>query len=116
MTKQEAVERLVNSFSNIPTSWVAKVAQDSEDSFIEPMWGTMFMVNDSVDKRNILALQHTNQDKDSQFYGYQEIADIGLYVFMIDGEIVLGIDGAGYDFFESHWTPLYDLLGYNWHD
>lgn len=27
-----------------------------------------------------------------------------------------GIDGAGYDFYESHWLPLYEARGLMWHD
>ena len=27
-----------------------------------------------------------------------------------------GIDGAGYDFYEAHWTPLYKARGLHWHD
>ena len=27
-----------------------------------------------------------------------------------------GIDGAGYDFYESHWEPLYKARGLHWHD
>ena len=27
-----------------------------------------------------------------------------------------GIDGAGYDFYEAHWTPLYEARGMKWHD
>ena len=32
-----------------------------------------------------------------------------------DGELVLGINGAGYDFYSDHWSKLYDALGYHWH-
>lgn len=27
-----------------------------------------------------------------------------------------GIDGAGYDFYKSHWIPLYKKRGLKWHD
>ena len=27
-----------------------------------------------------------------------------------------GIDGAGYDFYECHWIPLYKARGLQWHD
>ena len=26
-----------------------------------------------------------------------------------------GIDGAGYNFYDSHWIPLYDARGLKWH-
>ncbi len=117
MNKKQAVERLVDSFSQVPANWVATMAEKTGDSFFDPMWSTMWIVKDSVDARNILKLQVTdNEDENSETYGFQQLKDLGIYSFMIDGEIVLGINGAGYDFWESHWTPLYDALGYNWHD
>ena len=27
-----------------------------------------------------------------------------------------GIDGAGYDFYEAHWIPLYKARGLKWHE
>jgi len=30
--------------------------------------------------------------------------------------IVLFVDGAGYDFYDQHWIPLYLALGYTWHE
>lgn len=29
--------------------------------------------------------------------------------------IYIGIDGAGYDFYESHWIPLYTVRGLEYH-
>jgi hypothetical protein len=29
---------------------------------------------------------------------------------------ILCIDGAGYDFYDQHWIPLYLALGYTWHE
>ena len=29
--------------------------------------------------------------------------------------VLLGVDGAGYDFYEQHWTQLYKELGLKWH-
>ena len=48
--------------------------------------------------------------------GWQEVADTGIYAIEIDGELILGIDGAGYDFYTNHWAKLYDALGYHWHE
>jgi hypothetical protein len=50
MTQHAAAERLINSFSAIPTEWVKIVAANTGDAFYGIMWGTMFIVNDSVDK------------------------------------------------------------------
>jgi len=30
--------------------------------------------------------------------------------------ILVGVDGAGYDFYEAHWIPLYEWFGYKWHE
>ena len=30
--------------------------------------------------------------------------------------ILLGVDGCGYDFYSSHWIPLYKKRGLWWHD
>lgn len=47
----------------------------------------------------------------------QEIADCGFRIYESDEVgIMIGIDGAGYDFYESHWIPLYKARGLKWHD
>jgi|RhiMetStandDraft_8_1073273.scaffolds.fasta_scaffold50128_1 hypothetical protein len=56
MTQHEAAERLVDSFSAIPTEWVKIVAEKTGSEFYGIMWDTMFLVNDPVDKRRIQAL------------------------------------------------------------
>lgn len=65
-----------------------------------PMWGTMWLI-------------------DRNYWGkhVQELADSGFTVFDMKDEnkLLVGIDGAGYDFFEAHWEPLYDAMGYKWH-
>lgn len=47
--------------------------------------------------------------------GWQDVGSTGIIAREIDGELLLGINGAGYDFFESHWRRLYEELGYSWH-
>jgi hypothetical protein len=56
------------------------------------------------------------EDEEDEFYGTQEVEDTGISAFEIAGELVLGINGAGYDFYEHHWIPLYTALGYAWHE
>lgn len=73
------------------------------DSFL-PMWGTMWMFGNSCDERWI-------EDKENR----QKMADCGFRIYEIDEGIIFGIDGAGYDFYESHWIPLYKQRGLNWH-
>jgi hypothetical protein len=112
-TKYEAAERLADSFSAIPTEWV-KIVTGSPLFGI--MWGTMFLVNDPVDKQRIKALLHPVTDEEDELYGCQEVGQTGIYAFDVDGHLVLGINGAGYDFYEHHWMPLYEALGYGWHE
>ena len=115
-TKYEAAERLVTGFSAIPTEWVKIVAQHTGSEFYGIMWGTMFVVNDPVDKRAIQALLQPVEDEEDELYGTQEVGATGISAFDIDEEIVLGIHGAGYDFYQHHWIPLYEALGYAWHE
>jgi len=115
-TKYEAAERLADSFSAIPTEWVKIVADRTGAEFYGIMWGTMFLVNDPVDRERIRALLHPVTDEEDEFYGCKEVGQTGIYAFDIDGHVVLGINGAGYDFYEHHWIPLYEALGYGWHE
>ena len=61
------------------------------------MWGTMFLVNDPVDKRRIHALLHPVTDEEDDLSGCQEVGQTGISAFDIDGQLVLGINGAGYE-------------------
>jgi hypothetical protein len=92
------------------------VAQHTGAEFYGIMWGTMFLVNDPVDKQRIKALLQPIEDEKDELYGYEEVGDTGIFAFDIDGKVVLGINGAGYDFYEDHWLPLYEALGYAWHE
>lgn len=47
--------------------------------------------------------------------GWEAVGTTGLIAREFDGHLLLGVNGAGYDFFESHWIPLYKALGYSWH-
>lgn len=114
MSIEEAAKRLVDGFSAVPERWVKVVADSEGDEFNGVMWGTMFIVNDSVDKRRIESLLK-DEDEDSEMMGSFKVGDTGINAWWIDGELVLGINGAGYDFYEAHWIPLYKALDYHWH-
>lgn len=47
--------------------------------------------------------------------GWQRVGDTGLLACVIDESLMLAINGGGYDFYEAHWIPLYQALGYSWH-
>jgi hypothetical protein len=39
-----------------------------------------------------------------------------LFVYEIGDEYVIGVNGAGWDFYHGVWDKLYDLLDLHWHD
>ena len=113
LSYREAVKRLVNSFSSIPARWITQL-DDAPATM--PMWGTVFMPTDSVDCRNIEELLRPITDAEELSGSeWQEIADTGTYAVECDGELILGINGAGYDFYTDHWAKLYEALDYQWH-
>ena len=47
----------------------------------------------------------------------QIMANCGFRIYESeDYGYIFGIDGAGYDFYEAHWIPLYKAIGLKWHD
>ena len=73
-----------------------------------PMWGTMFAFNEDID----------NEWLRGEYLGpgLQLMADCGFRIYeQEDYEYIFGIDGAGYDFYEDHWIPLYKARGLHWH-
>lgn len=66
-------------------------------------WGTLFVPDDSCDQAWVV--EHARQ-----------IARLGFFVFESeDLGYMLGIDGAGFDFYDAFWVPLYQLRGLQWH-
>ena len=71
-----------------------------------PMWGTMWSFGDSLD-------DHWLDEED----GIRQMSECGFRIYNSDEfGYFFGIDGAGYDFYESHWIPLYKKRGLQWHD
>lgn len=69
-----------------------------------PMWNTWFQPDERLDLEFIEAHQ-------------KEVAELGFTLIYHDDELWgLGVDGAGYDFYDAHWIPLYKLRGFEWHD
>jgi len=49
--------------------------------------------------------------------GLEEMAKCGFRIYeQEDCKYIFGIDGAGYDFYDEHWIPLYKARGLQWHD
>ena len=71
-----------------------------------PMWGTMWSFDDSCDDYWLTDLE-----------GIRKMSFCGFRIYEHDEwGIFFGIDGAGYDFYEAHWIPLYKARGLKWHD
>lgn len=86
------------------------VTLDSDDFEVQrddylPMWGTMWSFGDSADDYWL-----------EKFGGLQIMANCGFRIYeQEDVGYLFGIDGAGYDFYEAHWIPLYKARGLHWH-
>lgn len=52
---------------------------------------------------------------DEEMAGAYKIGDTAAYIYEIDGQYVVGVNGAGWDFYHGLWDKLYDLLGLQWH-
>ena len=73
---------------------------------ILPMWGTMWSFNSIFDKEWIE--KERNQ---------KAMANCGFRIYHHEEwGYFFGIDGAGYDFYEAHWIPLYKARGLQWHN
>ena len=81
-----------------------EVIPDEDTRF--PMWGTMWAFSERPD-------DYWMENED----GLRLMADCGFRIYKSeDYGYVFGIDGAGYDFYEAHWIPLYDARGLKWHE
>ena len=73
-----------------------------------PMWGTLWAFGDGID----------NAWLDNEYLGdgLTAMANCGFRIYESeDYGYIFGIDGAGYDFYEAHWIPLYKARGLHWH-
>lgn len=80
-----------------------------QDSQREIIWSTLFEAKDSMLAEKITSMSD------------EIINDIGLVVIDMSNSdnadayetgVFLGVNGAGYDFYEQHWIPLYRLFGW----
>ena len=113
---KKATWRWVQRFSQIPTDLIVKLRQ-AGDEIIEitprteencdnalPVWGKMWAFEE-IDS-------HWLQDSEN----LKKMADCGFRIYeQEDFGYIFGIDGAGYDFYEAHWIPLYNARGLQWH-
>lgn len=81
---------------------------DVENDDYLPMWGTMWTFGEQIDEDWLLGTFCEPH--------LQEMADCGFRIYeQEDFGVIFGIDGAGYDFYEEHWIPLYKARGLKWH-
>ena len=94
--------------ARIQTNDGAILEADTDELEIErydvlPIWGTLWSFSDRLDSKWLEA-------------HLQEMAACGFRIYeQEDYGYVFGIDGAGYDFYEEHWIPLYLARGFRWH-
>ncbi len=120
--KRAAVHRLVDSFSQIPADWIRELAEHQGETLAIPMWGTVFAPHDGSDaaaiRRLCRPIAGAEGDADMESLtasGWEAVAETGILAVTFDEVLLLGIHGAGYDFYADHWEPLYNALGYHWH-
>ena len=77
---------------------------DAERDGWLPMWGTLWTFGESL-------------DEDWARNNPEIVAGCGFRIFedYETGDVYIGIDGAGYSFYEAHWIPLYEARGLEWH-
>lgn len=116
-TIREATLAWVHEFNAIETGMIKELMNnrpwdwrecDEPSGYHEqmPMWGTMWSFSDSTDK---YWLEELN--------GLQSMTELGFRVYESnDYGYFFGIDGAGFDFYEAYWIPLYQKRGLHWHE
>ena len=71
-----------------------------------PMWNKLWQFKDDLDNRWL-----------SEKGGIELMSNIGFRVYRHKNwGYFFGIDGAGCDFFDEFWRPLYNARGLKWHD
>lgn len=71
-----------------------------------PMWGTIWSFGNSID-------DHWLEDEDN----LRLMSQCGFRIYEHEEwGFFFGVDGAGYDFYDAHWIPLYKARGLHWHD
>jgi hypothetical protein len=123
-TKKDAARAWVNGFNAIPQDMALQSEniweeweffgrrdeceiEEGEDEFGSvgiPMWGTFWSMGEWIDEYWLDRNRET-------------VAALGFTICenYERGWLLLGIDGAGYDFYENHWIPLYEARGLKWH-
>ena len=118
----DAVKEFVYlSLVSMPAEWIADVLKARGLPAAMPICSSLFLVQGPWQIREIrkqIANFDFGEDTERQRLvdaGWRVIPTTGLFVVELDGYVLVGVDGIGYDFFEAHWQPLYEALGLEWH-
>lgn len=89
---------------------VENIEIDKEQAMCEPdtmlpMWGTLWTFGEGLD-----------EDWCRDNLDIMKQCGFRVYEYQKTGTLYFGIDGAGYDFYEQHWIPLYKERGLKWHE
>lgn len=116
-TIEETTKLWVSQFNCVPLEMVELLARSesqfrevtiaSKDTFYDkfPMWGWMWQFSDSLDDYWL-----------KEEGGIATMSELGFRIYESEEfGYFFGIDGAGYDFYEVHWIPLYRARGLLWH-
>ena len=129
-TKKEAIEAFVErDFKPIPQEWV-KIVSEAKGSEIYawPMWGTMWFVQFDSWGEKLMKSSHVVEVGDVDYTEEMEGAcnfvytdehgthSTAIYVYEIEGQYLIGVHGAGWDFYDGVWDKLYDFFGLKWHE
>lgn len=118
MNIKDATYRWVSTFNSIQQNllldslrgqeWKLHEVTTPSDEWCDamPMLGWMWSFGDSADDWWLEEQDGIEKMEECGFRVYEH-EDYGYY---------FGIDGAGYDFYDAHWIPLYKARGLQWHD
>lgn len=113
--RSEVQDRFNHDFSYIPLPLLEKAYPDGqllehiiypndydfekEEEPLYPCWSTLFEARDKF-------LSEALEEK------VNDLAEIGIHLMQVEETyVMMFICGAGYDFYEAHWIPLYrDIL------
>lgn len=102
----EESEKYTVELDNCEVIQVSEDDMEKEEYGGLPMWGTLWQFGDSADDWWL-------EEGD----GIRIMSECGFRIYEHEEfGYFFGIDGAGYDFYEAHWIPLYKARGLQWHD
>lgn len=65
-----------------------------------PMWGWLWIADNLIHETDI-----------------KKLSEIGFRIYESeDFNYLIGIDGAGFSFYDHYWLPMYNALNLQWHD